>query len=104
MLMIIAFQPCKENGELLCQISSYISPAPTFVCSLENFQGCLSHPSANCQRHLPFSNPLYIHPIRMGMVPQECWRLPLCNHVKKIGNYYVRFLVPFCQLQRLFAR
>src|SRR5215469_4571131 len=104
MLTIIAFEPCKENEELLCHICSSVSSAPTFVCSLKNFQGCLSHPSANCQRHQLFSNSCYIHPIRMGMVPQECWRLPLCNHAKKMGNYYVRFPVPFCQLQRLFGR
>src|SRR5215472_16361810 len=53
MLTITAFEPCKENRELLCQISSSISPAPTFVCLLKNFQGCLSHPSANVISHFP---------------------------------------------------
>src|SRR5215475_9635992 len=39
MLAIIAFKPCRENGELLCEISSSILPATKFDTSLKILHG-----------------------------------------------------------------
>ena len=95
---LYSFRTVQWNRGVIYHISCSILPASKLTARSNLTRWWLSYLTLIIDVTSHFKS-FYINPIRVWVVPSECWWLALSNYAKKQGNYYVRYRVPFRHLQ-----